>query len=37
MQFDADLVIRYLTEVLKIEDPEDFPDNELLSLHRIAS
>ena len=26
MQFSADLVIRYLTEVLKIEDPEDFPD-----------
>ena len=26
MQFNADLVIRYLTEVLKIEDPEDFPD-----------
>ena len=29
MQFDADLVIRYLTEVLKIEDPEDFPDPHL--------
>ena len=26
MQFNADLVIRYLTEVLKIEDPEDFSD-----------
>lgn len=26
MQFNADLVIRYLTEVLKIEEPEDFPD-----------